>query len=524
MLWSIKEVDEGAVSRLAAACGIHPVVARILVGRGCMTEVQARRFLEPQLTDLHPPEVMPDIERAVLRIRKAIAVGQKIVVWGHDDLDGATSVALLVRCLAESGGTVASYIPAKTKEPHGLNSRQLAEFSRSGVSLVITTDCGITNFTEVKFAQHNGIDVIITDHHELTDGIPEAGAVLDPKRPDSRYPCIDLAGAGVAFKLGQALIDNRGRVPSSFWPELVALAALGTIADRVRLIDENRIFVRFGLRTIAQSDEPPFRALRAGIGLGSDRLTVETITSEVIPVFSSIAAHQTVQFLLEKNYEKAQATIEAVVSRVADFKEEGKAKLEELERQAYLSDNLVVAYDPQIPIRHLGFCATKLRNRFLMPALVMTWRGDAWVGELRGFDGDDLLVLLKSLGNYLVEYGGHKRACGFSLREEQLAPFLNEAQEYARSHFHPRQPKADRTAEGILPRSEFTSDFMKLAPFGPGNPAPLLIEPAPAYARGSGTPVAGLDDREDILYTFDDFLNVKIIDVAQREPPMPFPG
>jgi single-stranded-DNA-specific exonuclease len=533
--WSIQTANELAVGRLAADCDIHPVLARLLVLRGFGTVDDAGRFLHPLLTDLRSPALMPDMDKALVRIRSAVERKEKLLVWGHDDLDGATSVALLVKSLTELGADVAFYIPDKTQEPHGLNRKRLEQFARGGVRLVITTDCGITNVAEARFARQAGVDVVITDHHELTGGMPEACAIIDPKRPDSGYPFVELSGAGVALKLSMALIGVSGAEVFALRPELLALATLGTIADRVCLVDENRVLVSFGLRVLAESPKPALRALRETIGLPVDQLTVDRIMGEVIPVFTSIDAQQTVQFFLEQDGQRATDFLSRVLSRVSDFKDQGKAGLEILERQAYLSDNLVVAYDPDISIRHLGFCATKLRNRFLMPTLVMTQRGESWVGELRGFDGDDLIVLLKSLGNYLVEYGGHKRACGFSIREDRLESFLHEAQEYARVHFHSSAPRTNPIADGILPLSQLSKDFQDLAPLGPGNAPPLLVSPAtrlaasahdrrlvaeenPALAIATVKPIAQLNGRIDVLYKFDDYLNVTIVDFANSDP------
>ncbi|MBM3323794.1 single-stranded-DNA-specific exonuclease RecJ, partial [candidate division WOR-3 bacterium] len=250
-MWPRRDVNEAAVAALAEQARVTPTMARLLWLRGVRTGPEAERWLRPSIEHLHQPELLPDFDRAVARIEQAVAGHEEILLWGHDDLDGITSVVILHRLLSDLRARVGYHIPARGREKHGLDAAVLLARKSTRVQLVVTVDCGITNREDIARLHRAGVDVVVTDHHEVPDPMPEAVANVDAKRPDSAYPYRGLASAGLALKLGMGLVKRRlGLTFAEFLsvqPELLALAVLGTIADRVPLTGENRTLVGAGL-------------------------------------------------------------------------------------------------------------------------------------------------------------------------------------------------------------------------------------------------------------------------------------
>ncbi len=537
-MWPVKEVDEPAVARLAADTGTANLTARLLWLRGVRDADGARRWLAPDTGHLYPPELLPDFEPAVARIRQAIARREGILIWGHDDLDGITSVVILHRMLADLHANVSYYIPQKGKEKHGLNGELAAGRAGEGVKLVVTVDCGITNRQQVEFLRSQGLDVVITDHHEVTEPMPEAIANVDPKRPDSKYPYRGLAGAGVALKLAMGIARETLGVSAnefiSIQPQLLALAVLGTLADRVPLTGENRTLVALGLRKLETTTMPAVRAVLDYLN-ASERLTVHRFVTELLPLFAAANGNEGVQMFLTATPTEAQAWVTELARRREEWHQEAERTYALALEHLSVGDGVIFAHARELSLRALGFCAMRLKERYQLPAIVMGWRGDAWVGEGRSLEGLSLMDLLSACGHYFIDYGGHKKAAGFSMKDEMTSDFLRCAEAYAHEHFAGKaQPENVLKADALVPVSEFDSGLVRLAPFGEGNPQPLFVSGPTELVSGNhgwvepdrpdltftpANPGIQIDPRVTVrmLYTLDDFGRLTILETRPVE-------
>ncbi|MCX6842936.1 MAG: DHH family phosphoesterase [candidate division WOR-3 bacterium] len=540
-MWPLREVDEPAVAQLAAEAGITNLTARLLWLRGVREADAARRWLEPEISHLHPPELLPDFAPAVARIRRAIDGREGILIWGHDDLDGITSVVILYRMLTDLQAKVRYYIPQKGKEKHGLNGELAAGFGSEGVSLVITVDCGITNRQQVEFLHSRGIDVVVTDHHEVTEPMPDSVANVDPKRPDSKYPYRGLAGAGVALKLAMGVArEVLGLSPDEFisvQPQQFAMAVLGTLADRVPLTGENRTIVTAGLRKLRTIPVPAVRAVFEYLNAG-EKLTVHRFVTELLPLFASANGNEGVQKFLTSTADEARTWVVELARRREEWHQQAEQTYELAQEHLSVGDGIVFARSRELSLRALGFCAMRLKDKYQLPAIVMGWRGDAWVGEGRGVEGLSLMDVLSACSRFFIDYGGHKKAAGFSMKDEFVEEFIRCAEAYAHEHFTGRvQPENGVRADAFLPLAEFDPGLVRLAPFGEGNPQPVFATgPTELRFGDDGWTVAGrpgltlhaadrgiqIDTRltSRLLYTLDDFGRLTILDakpVASNE-------
>ncbi len=532
-MWPLREVDEPAVAQLAAEAGVTNLTARLLWLRGVRDAEAARRWLEPELSHLHPPELLPDFEPAVARIRRAIAGREGILIWGHDDLDGITSVVILHRMLTDLQAKVRYHIPQKGKEKHGLNGELAAGFGSEGVSLVITVDCGITNRQQVEFLHSKGIDVVVTDHHEVTEPMPDSVANVDPKRPDSKYPYRGLAGAGVALKLAMGVArEVLGLSPEEFisvQPQQFAMAVLGTLADRVPLTGENRTIVTAGLRKLRTIPVPAVRAVFEYLNAG-EKLTVHRFVTELLPLFASANGNEGVQKFLTSTMDEARTWVVELARRREEWHQQAEQTYELAQQHLSVGDGIVFARSRELSLRALGFCAMRFKDKYQLPAIVMGWRGDAWVGEGRGVEGLSLMDVLSACSRFFIDYGGHKKAAGFSMKDEFVEEFIRCAEAYAHEHFAGRaQPENVVRADALLPLAEFDPGLVRLAPFGEGNPQPVFatgptelrfsddgwtVDGRPGLTLHAAGPGIQFDTRlkSRLLYTLDDFGRLSILE------------
>jgi len=488
VFWPVKRVDEAVVRRLAAETQVSELLARLLFLRGLTDAAAARRWLAPTIDHLHPAELLPDYRPAIDRLKQAIGNRETILVWGHDDLDGVTATVVLFRLLSALQAQVKFHIPVKGKERHGLFAQSVVEQADERVRLVVTVDCGITNRQAVAALKRRGIDVVVTDHHEVVDEVPDAVANVDPKRPDSQYPYRGLAGVGVAFKLGMGLVNELlGLTPREFFsaqPDIMALAVLGTIADRVPLTDENRTIVVVGLRQLEETRLPALRAVLNTLNAGNGRLTVQRFVSDLLPLFAAANGNEGVERFLSATPEQAQVWVEELAARSQKWREEAERTFELAEQVVRIGDGILFARSKEFSLRALGSTAARLKERYQVPAVVMGWRDDVWVGECRGVDGVNLLDLLKAHSRYFQDYGGHKRACGFTIADDRLEEFVLSAERYAHENFV-RHIKTERLiqADAVLPLAELRPELVRLAPFGEGNPQPILVSGPNTFVR-----------------------------------------
>ncbi len=536
-MWPLREVDESAVARLSADAGVTGLLARLLWLRGVRDGAAAHRWLAPELSQLYPPELLPDFEPAVARLKRAVAGREKVLIWGHDDLDGITSVVILYRLLTDLQGTASYYIPQKGKERHGLNG-ELAAKLLGGAGLVVTVDCGITNREQVAFLRSKGIDVVVTDHHEVTESMPEAVANVDPKRPDSKYPYRGLASAGVTLKLAMGVArEALGLSVAEFvsvQPQQFAMAVLGTLADRVPLTGENRTIVAASVGRLRQIPVVAVRAVFDYLNAG-EKLTMRRFVTELLPLFAAADGNEGVQKFLTADVDEARTWVTELARRREEWQEQVEQTYELARQNLAVGDGIVFARHRELSLRALGSCAVRLKDSFQLPAIVMGWRGDAWVGEGRGIEGVSLMDVLSSCGRFFIDYGGHKKAAGFSIQDEKVEEFMRCAEAYAHEHFAGHvQPENVLRADAFLPLEEFDRDVVRLAPFGEGNPQPVFATgPTELERRAEGWTAAGkpdlllqaanggvqLDTRltSRLLYTVDDFGRLTIIDAQTGE-------
>jgi len=537
-MWPIREVDEPAVARLATEAGITGLVARLLWLRGVRDTDAVHRWLAPELSHIYPPELLPDFLPAVARIRRAIAGRETILIWGHDDLDGITSVVILYRLLTDLQAEVRYYIPQKGKERHGLNGELAAELIGKDPGLVVTVDCGITNREPIAFLRSRGIDVVVTDHHEVTESLPESVANVDPKRPDSKYPYRGLAGAGVALKLAMGIArETLGLSVAEFisvQPQQFAMAVLGTLADRVPLTGENRTIVAASLGKLRAIPVPAVRAVFEYLN-ADEKLTVHRFVTELLPLFATADGNEGVQKFLTATLEEARPWVAELAIRREEWQEQVQLTYELALKHLSVGDGIVFARDRDFNLRALGSCAMRLKERYQLPAIVMGWRGDAWVGEGRGIEGASLMDLLSSCGRFFIDYGGHKKAAGFSMKDELVEEFVRCGEAYAHEHFAGRiRPENVVRADALLPLADFDPALVGLAPFGEGNPQPVFatgptelmsaedgwtVDGRPGLVLKPANPGIEIDTRLSyrLLYTLDDFGRLTILDVQSGE-------
>lgn len=484
--WLVKASEPVLQFILSRKLGISPLTAQLLVNRGIYTVEEAREFLDASLLMLHPPGLMRDMARAVEITLNALDRGQKILVYGDYDVDGVTGTALLVDLLRRLGGTVDYYIPHRIHEGYGLHAPVLHRARESGTGLVITVDCGISGAAEVEEANRcGGPEIIITDHHEPPPCLPGAAAVINPKREDCGYPFKDLAGVGVAYKFGQALLARAGE---PFSPEdYLDLVCLGTIADIVALKGENRILVRHGLPRLAQSTRPGLRALCRAAGIKQESLGAREVGYILAPRLNAAGrlgdAAPAVELLLCGDDDRA-TEIAAMLNKENQERQQLETivlaeALGMLEGDPVLADQKVlVLASPHWHPGVIGIVASRMVERFYKPVLLIACEGEQGKGSARSINGFHLYKALEYCSGCLDGYGGHAMAAGFSLPVAQIEQLRNKINEYAAGFLPGEEQIPVLELDALVSLEDITYDLVneleQLAPYGHGNPGPLF--------------------------------------------------
>ena len=496
--WILPATDnEALVNALAAELGLSPLIARLLLGRGVSVPADARRFLSPALADLHDPFLLPDMDKTIDRLDQALRQGQRIMIYGDYDVDGITATALLVKGLARIGADVGWYLPNRSREGYGISTAGIDEAKHRGVSLVISVDCGITAHTEIAYAKGLGIDCVVTDHHETKDSLPPAVAVIDPKRADSAYPYLELAGVGVAYKLLQALYRRHELPESDIEPDL-DLVALGTVADIVPLTGENRILAKFGLEALRDSRKPGVRALLEVCALRDRPLDSGQIVFMLAPRINAAGrmgdAGTALRLLLTEDPDEA-----AAIARALDEENKRRKAVDDqiLESASSLvgssidleRDKVIVLASDTWHQGVIGIVASRLVEQFYRPTVLIAVDGDRGKGSARSIAGFHLHEALKECQDLLLGFGGHKFAAGLSIETAKIPDFraklnLVAARSLSAEDFIPSQP-LDAEADLDTIDAGTAGQFARFAPFGPGNRHPVL---AALRARVVGSP------------------------------------
>lgn len=481
---AVPQADELAVQTISRELSVSSVTAALLVARGYGTPAAARAFLQPNLHQLHDAARLPDMESAVTRIGAALDRDEQIGIYGDYDVDGQTSTALLVRGLTALGATPRWYIPERVSEGYGLNSAAIEALAQDGVTLLITVDCGSGATAEVQRAAELGMDVIVTDHHEPGGDRLRAAAFVNPKRSDCDYPNRELAGVGVAFKLMHTLWRARGR--DGYPPHAYELVALGTVADVCPLIDENRVLVHEGLARVNAGAMPALSALADVSGVERGQVSATRIAFSLAPRLNAAGrvghAELGVRLLLSDDYDEALSLAQQLdeENRVrreleADIVEEALAAVE---RDDLLSDwVLVVAGEGWHP-GVIGIVASRLVERYARPAVVIGLDGDTGIGSARSIGAFDLFAALAECEDVLVRFGGHRMAAGLTVTRQSVAMLRHKLNEYAGTVLTPSdlvpQTRVDLSLQLGDVTEQLGRELEQLAPFGAGNPTPVL--------------------------------------------------
>ena len=492
--WQIASPFSDAAD-VARSAGTAPLVAQILYNRGLTTAQAVKGFISPRLNDLHDPELMPNVDLAAERIVRAITNNEAIVIYGDYDVDGMTGLTILRSCLTLAGANVKSYVPHRLEEGYGVNAQAVRKLAAEGAQLLITVDCGISAIEPLAQAAELGLDVIVTDHHQLADQLPQAIAVVHPGLPGSLYPNPDLCGAGVAFKLawqvakrlsGGAKVDDRMR---EFLLESMCLAALGTIADVVPLTGENRVFATFGLRALPQTKHIGLRALLASAGLDGQQVDAYHVGFVLAPRLNACGrmghAALAVELLTEAPPDRA--------AEIADYLCKQNTERQTVEREiAAQAAELAVAggYD-QADCRGIvldsadwhggviGIVASRLVDRFHRPTVLISWNGDGLGhGSARSVPGFNMHEALSACAGHLESFGGHAMAGGLKIRPEKVEDFRRDFLAHAAGCMSAEdlcpvlKIDAQTTVAGLS--YNVVEHIERLAPFGQGNPTPVV--------------------------------------------------
>lgn len=481
-VWEIEKIDRRLVQSLSESLGITKVAASLLLARGIKDEREAKDFLYPVEAEPHDPFLLEDMDRAVERIIRAIDSREGICIFGHEDVDGMTATVTLLETLGDLGASVDYYIPNRAQEGHSLSKRVIDKAGERGLSLIVTVDCEVTNEEVVEYARAKDIEIIVTDHHEIIRDLPSL-AYINPKRKNDRYPNPNLSGVGVAYKLAQALAERRLRINWTQWEsakgELLVLVLFGTVADRVPLVGENRVFVVRGERVLPKSQRAAVRVLEERGFIHR----VDSVIRDVVPIISSARSTEGYskgcEFLMTDEYERAVQIFSELKDLSNQWHMGSRRIYEKVKRQADFTSKLIIVIDSFVSPYYLGYCANRLKEEFFRPSIVMSLKNGRYVGEGRSIDSFDLVALLTHCGDILVDYGGHKQAAGFSIAERDVAPFVERARDYADSHIEWDDLVRKIFIDWEVGPSELTErvrEELKLfRPFGPGNKEPTFL-------------------------------------------------
>jgi single-stranded-DNA-specific exonuclease len=463
--------------------GFPPLMAQLLYNRGLAEPSQLELFITGDKRLSGNPFLLPDMHQAVARIYQALLSGENIAIYGDYDVDGITATALLVQGLSSLGGKVIPYIPHRLTEGYGLKTTALEKLHRQGISLVITVDCGITALSQVRKAKRMGLDIIITDHHTPLPEIPPAIATVNPKLPDSNYSFSELAGVGVAFKLLQALFQSIGREQQL--DELIDLVALGTVADMVPLLEENRYLVKQGLKLINASPRLGVREIMTQAGLNIGTIDPETISWILAPRLNAAGrlahAMSSYKLLTTDSPQEAQGLSIWLEQKNAERQRLTNSLLTKAREQVLAQgiSSLLVASDNNYPAGIAGLIAGRLSEEFYRPTIVIRIGEQVSSGSCRSIPEFNIILALNQCSSLLSQFGGHSQAAGFILPTENLAHLKQTLSQLATTQLAgvDLRPCLDIDVEVTLPDlgRDIFQTIQLLAPFGQGNPLPTFL-------------------------------------------------
>ncbi len=514
--WRFQPHDESQVRTLSQSMRVSPLMAQVLLARGFQDREVATSFLQPQLVDLNDPEQVPGLADAAERIVSAVHDKRRITIYGDYDVDGVTATSLLWHCLQLAGATVDYYIPSRLEEGYGLNCEAIRTLhAEDPQRLVVSVDCGITSVEEAALARELGLELIITDHHEMSDRLPDAAGLVHPRLPGSAYPFPHLCGAGVAFKVAwgicQRLGDGKKASPRmrEFLMSAVGLAAIGTVADVVPLLGENRVLVRYGLGSLVERSTPGLKALLQVAGLGEKKLLEsEDIGFGIGPRINAAGrlgqARLAVELLTTENSERAVA--------LADYLDELNKNRRTVERRMFKQARELVTANPEweshevLVLAHhewhpgvIGIVANRVAEQYQKPTVLIALQSQTDVGQgsCRTFGGFDLHAALTECAGHLKSFGGHQAAAGLKIESGKIEAFRDEFRQAA-ARLLAAGAGVDESALDIDAEVRLADvtrravhELDKLGPFGEMNRRPVfaatrveLVEPPRKMGEG----------------------------------------
>ena len=490
-LWRIPPTDPKAAD-LARSLKVSSLLAQVLINRGVSTDTTAHSFLSPKLTELIAPEKMPGSLEAAKRIRQALVDKQRICIYGDYDVDGITSTSILWHLLTILGADVDYYIPHRVDEGYGLNAEAVAQIAEAGTDLIVTVDCGITAVTQVAYAKQLGMDIIITDHHQPGETLPAADAIVHPALDGYENP--DSAGAMVAFKLAWTIV-NLSRTTSqtpeglrNFLLNATTLAAIGTIADVVKLTGENRILTSFGLKSLAQTEMTGIQALIRSAELNGDQLDSYSIAFKLAPMLNAAGRMGHARLAVDLLTSSSQMQCYKIAEYLKEqnrLRQQCQRKIYTEARQIIVNNHLnhpekrtIVVAGDNWHTGIIGIVASRIVDDFYRPAIVLNTDGELAQGSGRSIAGFDMFEALCACSEHLESFGGHEMAAGLKLRIDKIADFINAFEQYAHDNIDDESVTAALDIDALCAIGDLDFNMVKhlqyLEPFGQGNPAPVF--------------------------------------------------
>ena len=502
LLWHHLPCDDAQSAALASALGVHPTIARLLCMRGFGDAETADRFLNPTLEHLNDPFRLADMDKAIPRIERALAQREKIAIHGDYDVDGITSTVILRRALEMLGGDVIHFLPERMRDGYGLQPAAIERLQAQGVRLIISVDCGIRAAEAAQRARDLGVDLIITDHHEPEGTLPVALAVINPKRPDCGYPDKYLAGVGVVLKVVQALCDRAGK--GKWLPAFVKIAAIGTLADVVPLVGENRVIARHGLSSLSKGPHSiGLRSLLDACGLIGKTIDSYHVGFMIAPRVNAAGRMSTPDIaarLLLATDEAMADEARMLAQQLCDENLKRQTEEAELVSQA----KKAIETDPAVGAHNvlvvgglgwhrgvIGIAASKLVDTYHKPSIVLSIDGDIAHGSCRSIPDFDILAALERCADVFVKFGGHKQAAGLTMEAARVPEFRARINAYADEVIEPDQLRPRLRIDAPLSLKGITHDLVRgldlLGPFGLANPRPVFHASGVAIVDGPKT-------------------------------------
>lgn len=486
--WVIKaQGDEAVVNSLAHELGVEKPLAQLLVQRGINTYEEARSFFRPDLSNMHDPFLMKDMDVAVERIRDAVESGEKVLVYGDYDVDGTTAVALVYSFFKDYIREIDYYIPDRYDEGYGISTKGIDYAAQHGITLVIALDCGIKAIEKIEYARNKGIEFIICDHHNPGEAVPEAVAVLDPKQSDCHYPYKDLSGCGVGLKLVQAYCHKTGQSDDRIY-EYLDLVVVSIASDIVPITGENRIMAYFGLKKLNENPSTGLKAIREVAGIDRKEIDIEDIVFKIGPRINAAGRMESGRKsvdLLVCNESKDATEISKTIN---SFNMDRRNVDSEITRQAIemiransqlQTRNSTVLYNPEWHKGVIGIVASRLLDHYYKPTVILTRSNGYATGSARSVNGFDLYQAIESCSDLLVNFGGHKYAAGLTMKIKNVQKFTERFEQIVSENIDPEQLIPVVEIDTELQLKEINDKFFRVLkqfqPFGPENMSPVFL-------------------------------------------------